>query len=588
MKLMAALHAAFLVFVFALLVLTVVAQPADRIIRGRVITENGQPIPHAIVSVFGISGRVNQTTVNRQTVTDDDGNFVTDGLEAIPYFVSAWAPGYVPARDSAVLNPFELSEPHFVNVGEVVTVQLIRGGVITGRVANDAGEPVVGAPVKATRVRDETGRITNVDIGYAHLWTRTTDDRGVYRIYGLAPGSYIVAAGGRDASSSRPTPFVGRTTTYHPSSTRDAATLVNVSSGVEAMDIDIRYRGESGFAISGKISGAPGTTSGTTQASTTIFLRSPATGETIETAYSQSGTNLNGYAFYGVPSGEYELIARSDGMDGENGLASTPRRVTVKGTDVSGVDLALVLNVTVSGVVVVEKPESEVPECRNPRKSYLEEIIVRARRDDPAEKPELLLPGFLGYGVGIPYEKGVFTIPNLKPGRHRIELELPDETWYLKTMAMTGSKLSRDPRDGLTVKAGEKLTGLRLTIAPGAAMLKGKVTVAENTKLPARLHIHLIPAEAEAIDDVLRFVEISAAADGSFSFSHVAPGKYFVLARAIPESESGNKRIQPAAWGLAERKKLRKDAAAANLAIELQPCRQIIDYALRFTSSGMK
>lgn len=588
MKLMSALHSAFLVFVFALLVITVVAQPADGIIKGRVITENGQPIPHAIVSVFGISGRINQTAASRETVADDDGNFVTRGLEAIPYFVSAWAPGYVPASDSAVLNPFELSEPHFVNVGEVLTVQLIRGGVITGRVTNEAGEPVVGAPVKATRVRDETGRSTNVDVGYAHLWTRSTDDRGVYRIYGLAPGSYIVAAGGRDASSSRPTPFAGRMTTYHPSSTRDSATLVNVSSGVEAMDIDIRYRGESGFAISGKINGAPGTTSGTTQASTTIFLRSPATGETIETAYSQSGSNQNGYTFYGVPNGEYELIARNDGMDGETGLASMPRRVTVKGTDVSGVNLALVPDVTVSGVVVVEKPESEVPECRNHRKSYPEEIIVRARRHDPETRPELLLPGFLGYGVGIPYEKGVFTIRNLKPGRHRIELELPDKTWYLKTMAMTGSKLSMDPRDGLIVKAGDKLTGLRLTIAPGAAMLKGKITVSENTKLPSRLHVDLIPAEAEAIDDVLRFVEIRAEVDGSFSFSHLAPGKYFVLARAIPKSESGNELIHPAASGPAERRKLRKDAEAANVAIELKPCRQITDYALRFTNSGMK
>ena len=578
-----ALHAAFLGFVFSFLAFTAVAQDAGGVITGRVITEDGQPLPHAIVSVFGVSGRVNQPTVSRETVADDDGNFVAEGLQAIPYLVSAWVPGYVPASDGAVLNPFELSEPHFVNVGEVVTVKLIRGGVITGRVTNDAGEPVVGAPVKATRVSDETGRSTNVDVGYAHLWTRTTDDRGVYRIYGLAPGAYIVSAGGRDASSVRPTPFAGRTTTYYPSATRNTATLVNVASGLEATGIDISYRGESGFAISGKIHDAPGTISVITQTSTKIFLRSPTSSETIETTTSQS-INQNGYAFYGVPNGEYELIARHDGMDGENGLASTPRRVSVKGTDVSGVDLALVPNATVSGVVVVEKPESEVPECRNHRKSYPEEIIVRARRDDPPEKPRIFLPGFLGYAVGIPYEKGAFTIRNLKPGRHHIELELPDETWYLKTMAMTGSKLPMDPRDGLTVKSGDRLIGLKLTIAPGAAMLKGKITVPENTKLPTRLHVHLIPAEAEAIDDVLRFAEISAETDGSFAFSHLAPGEYFMLARSIPYSVSGDKSRRPSAWEPAERKKLRKEAEAANQAVELRPCQQITGYALRLTN----
>jgi len=578
-----ALHAASLVFVFALLDLPAVPQQTGGVITGRVITEDGLPVPHALVSISGVSGRLKQSTARRDTVADDDGNFVADGLQAIPYFVAAWAPGYVPASDGAVLNPFELGEARFVLVGEFVTVKLIRGGVITGRVTNDAGEPVIDAPVKATRVRDETGRSTSVDVGAAHLWTRKTDDRGVYRIYGLAPGSYIVAAGGSDASSPRPTPFTGRTNTYHPSSTRDAATLVNVSSGLVATGIDIRYRGESGFAISGKIHGAPGTTPGMTQTSTNIYLRSPTSGETIETTSSQSKYNQNGYTFYGVPNGEYEVIARNDRMDGEYGLDSTPRRVIVRGADVTGVDLTLVPNATVSGMVVVVKADSGALECKNHRESYPEEIIVRARRDDPAEKSERLLPLFPDYGLGIPDHKGVFTIGDLKPGRHRIEMELPDETWYLKAMAMTGSKPAIDPRARLTVKSGDKLNGLTLTIAAGAAMLKGKITVAENTKLPTRLHVYLLPAEAEAIDDVLRFAETSVEADGAFIFTNLAPGKYFVLARAIPDSESGDKSLRPSAWEPAERKKLRKEAEAANLAIELKPCQPITGYALRLT-----
>lgn len=321
MKFSGAIHAAFFVFVFALLDLTAVAQPAGGVISGRVINEDGLPISHARVSIFGVGGRLKQTVVRRETVADDDGNFLADGLEALPYVVSAWAPEYVPATDSGVLNRFESSEARFVRVGESVTVKLIRGGVITGRVPNDAGEPVVGAPVKATRVRDETGRSTSGDVGYAHWMIRTTDDRGVYRIYGLAPGSYIVAAGGSDPSSFRSTPFVGRIATYFPSSTRDAASLVNVSSGVEATGIDIGYRGENGFAISGKIHGATGTISGTAQTTTTISLRSPTTGQTIETAFSQAINNQNGYAFYGVANGEYEVVAKNDGMQGENSMA---------------------------------------------------------------------------------------------------------------------------------------------------------------------------------------------------------------------------------------------------------------------------
>jgi hypothetical protein len=248
---------------------------------------------------------------------------------------------------------------------------------------------------------------------------------------------------------------------------------------------------------------------------------------------------------------------------------------------VTGVDLTLLPNATVSGVVVVVKADSEVLECQKHRKSNPEEIIVRARRDDPAEKRGLLLPVLLGYGVGIPSDKGVFTIGNLKPGLHRIELDLPDETWYLKAMAISGSKPAIDPRAGLTVKSGDKLNGLTLTIASGAATLKGKIPLAKDTRLPTRLHVHLIPAEAEAIDDVLRFAETSAEPDGAFTFTNLSPGKYFVLARAIPNAESGDKR--PRAWEPAERKKLRKEAEAANLAVELKPCQSITGYTLGLT-----
>lgn len=574
MKFRRALPAALLVWIFVPLELTVVAQPARGMISGRVITEDGLPISHAIVSIYGIGGPMKQTTVSRETVADDDGNFQADGLEPIPYLVSAWTPGYVPASDDSVVNPFELSEPRFVHVGEVVTVKLIRGGVITGRVTNDAGEPVVGTPVKATRVQDETGRSIRVDAGYAHLWTRTTDDRGVYRIYGLAPGAYIVGAGGKDTTSSRPTPFAGRTTSYHPSSTRDTATLVNVSSGAEATGIDIRYRAEMGFAISGKILGA-----GITQSPTTIFLRNPTTGDTIDMTLSEAIGNQNGYAFYGVPNGEYEVMARNDGLGRENGLASTARHVIVKGADVLGLDLTVIPNASISGVVIVVKDDSETLECKDHRKSYPKEIIVRARRDNSTENRGRLLPDSLGYGVGIPYDEGVFTIRDLKPGRHRIELELPDETWYLKAMTMNSSNPASDPRTGLSVKSGDKLVGLKLTISSGAAMLKGKITVAENTKLPARLHVHLIPAAAEAKDDVLRFAETGVDAAGAFTFTNLAPGKYFVLARTIPEAN--DKLLRIAAREPVERQKLRKEAEAANVAIELKPCQQITGYSLR-------
>jgi len=36
--------------------------------------------------------------------------------------------------------------------------------------------------------------------------------------------------------------------------------------------------------------------------------------------------------------------------------------------------------------------------------------------------------------AGVPNEKGAFSIHNLKPGRYRIDIQMPVENWFLKSM----------------------------------------------------------------------------------------------------------------------------------------------------------
>jgi hypothetical protein len=423
---------------------TALAQRSDGTISGRVISEDGQALSGAKITVIGISGRTKQISISREATTNDEGDFVVEGLESLPYLISAWSPGYVPEAQSDLVNPFEVGEQHYVHLGERLTLRLIRGGVVTGRVTNDVGEAVIGVPVKASRISDEMGRATTPDVAAAHLWTRTTDDRGVYRIYGLAPGSYVVAAGGRDSSSSRLSPFAGRSMTYHPSSTRDTARVVNVSSGIESSGIDIRYRSERGFAVSGKIHASSARVD---QGPVVIVLTNFKTGETIDSTTLQSISNQDGYAFYGVPNGEYQIMAKKTGMSVQTAL-----RVAVRDADVTGFDLTLVPNATISGIVAVQQV-SGVPGCKNERPFHPEEMVVRFKRDEAQMKMKDPLPDLLDYGVGIPYDTGAFTINDLLPGRHRIGLVLPDDTWYVKSMSMSDVKPPIDPRNGVTLKS---------------------------------------------------------------------------------------------------------------------------------------
>src|SRR5262249_40273049 len=138
------------------------------------------------------------------------------------------------------------------HVGDSVSFVLIKGGVITGTVTNVAGDPVIGVHVSARMIRDSNDRRS----GRGFERRVNTDDRGIYRIYGLPAGTYIVVAGGTDEYLEWGiNPFSNDLPTYAPSSTRDTADEISVRVGEETSNVDIRYRGEQGRTISGTVGG---------------------------------------------------------------------------------------------------------------------------------------------------------------------------------------------------------------------------------------------------------------------------------------------------------------------------------------------
>src|SRR5262245_12767560 len=104
------------------------AQRATGAITGRLVADDGQPVRHATVSIssMGGGGRI----AGRLTVvSDEDGNFQAEGLDPIPYTISATAPGYV-------LDPKKQRETNYSFIGQPVTITMMRGGVITGKVTS--------------------------------------------------------------------------------------------------------------------------------------------------------------------------------------------------------------------------------------------------------------------------------------------------------------------------------------------------------------------------------------------------------------------------------------------------------------------
>src|SRR5262249_44958276 len=121
-------------------------------------------------------------------------------------------------------------------------IALKRGAVITGRVTDASGKPLVDQQVGLTGI-DGRGQPTRGVPGVG-TYTYSTDDRGIYRIYGLAAGRYLVSAGfaQREGSMMMMANRSYYQLTYHPDTTEQSkARVVEVSEGFEATGIDIKF-----------------------------------------------------------------------------------------------------------------------------------------------------------------------------------------------------------------------------------------------------------------------------------------------------------------------------------------------------------
>src|SRR5438105_7376963 len=224
-------------------------------IRGRVIGEGGRAVADAPIMAFPVNVASNMkamvTSLFRPVASDAEGKFELSGLQPGAYNISASAPGYV-LSDSD-------SKP-FYRPGDTATLTLVKGGVITGKVTNSSGDPVVGAVVRAIKLREADNKPvrTRRDISSeftdsmsSMLGPYKTDDRGIYRIYGLATGYYQVAAGGaggRGFSFGAAGAYDADAPTYFPSSTLYTAAEVILHTGEELTNIDIRYRDNRGHS----------------------------------------------------------------------------------------------------------------------------------------------------------------------------------------------------------------------------------------------------------------------------------------------------------------------------------------------------
>ncbi len=545
--------------------------PKSGSITGRVVNESGQPLANASVFVraYGSVGQANSTATN------GEGNFQFGGLDPVAY--QLWAA--VPAHTATPRDPDSTQAPYY-RVGDSVELKLIRGGVITGTVTTFSGEPVVAVRVAAYMLRDGNGQPPRYGGPFRE---QATDDRGVYRIYGLAAGTYIVSAGGsRGFVNFNIDGYESHSPTYAPSSTRDNAAETTVRTGEETTNVDIRYRGDPGHVVSG-FANDPNTAA--TANGFNIRLTS-VNGASQSTQLSYQPPGSRGFVVSGIADGDYLITAEAFSPGGDMAI-SEPRRIKVRGADVTGIELTTKPMGSISGRVALE--ESKITGCKGKRRPLFGETLVAAWHND--KDPDKGQPQFL-WGMGaptIPDKQGDFLLRNLAPGQYRFNPRFFAKYWYLQSISLPSSsatggratpanRTTDAARNWTTVKSGERVSGLTITIAEGAASVQGQIRTAENQKLPARLFVYMVPAEREQAEDVLRFFATLVSADGSFALNSLPPGRYWASARPAGENVMSNLRLPDQAES---RAKLRQEIEAVKTEIDLKPCQHVANYSLQ-------
>jgi 5-hydroxyisourate hydrolase-like protein (transthyretin family) len=456
-------------------------------VSGR-ITIKDKPAPGVVVGLRKIlDGNSPEPFV--KTTTDHDGVYRITNVAPGSYDVVPAAPAFV-VGDALNMRSKNVIVAEDENV-EDINFTLVRGGVITGKVTNADGRLMIQEQVYLYRI-EATAQQPQRPMVVAR--TMQTDDRGVYRFFGLNAGRYKVASGrAEDNSTGYQSARIVYKQVFHPDvNEQDKANIVEVREGSEANDIDIRMgRPLQTFSASGRLVGDDGQ-----PAPNVRFGLQRNVARRIELVQSSALTNSQGnFTVDGLAPGKYSVFLYPDPSRVLRAEAST---FDVIDSDVTGITIRLTKGSTISGVVVLEHED---------KKAW-------------AKLLETKLRGYLMSGSGAMMfaesgaassisPDGSFQLTGLSPGTFSLWLSgaaggTPPKGYLISRIEHNGVMTP----NGIEVKDGDQLTGVRVFVSYGTGTLRGVVTY-DAGLLPegARMFARLVRPAAPVKDVANTFVD---------------------------------------------------------------------------------
>lgn len=441
-------------------------------------------------------------------MTNSAGHFSILAIQSNNYLVFLEREGFifVPGAQKGSHGTLRLTTGDHIRD---LALQMVPRSIISGRVLDEYGDPVMDARVFAIPASPQP------DLGFVPQFT--TNDRGEFRLI-VPPGKYYVTASLRSRSL-RPigtseirtdgTADGDYLETYYPAATTtEAATVVATKAGRELSGVDITLARSPALTIRGTVSGAP---EGCSLAVHANGENGPMHGVGVtppESAASDDAAAQNEFQIGRLTSGVYGVYAQCTSGDTE--WFSGILELTLTDSNIEGINLVLAPGADITGAIVVQgKP------AKSSEESWTITLHPMGRDDFNLRRTAEAEPD------------GTFVIKGVYPQRYSVQVSPLAENSYIKTVGVNDVSAA----DGIVdFSGGADGARLKITLGLNGAHLNGHVEYPDGEPAPL-VSVLLFPDREDFGSHEVQ--QARSGIDGQYSFKGLAPGRYKLLPMKI-------------------------------------------------------